>query len=91
MKRIMRVIQGLDKILSKYTNFFDRWFIGVKTAKYEMAEGVDYCGPVKKIHKGFFLATFKNIMKDWTGGSYLVMKINTIVHGYRPLVVIRYN
>ena len=53
-----------------------------------MAEGVDYCGPVKTSHKGFCLATLEKFMKYWPGGSYLVMKINTIVPGGIPLVAI---
>ena len=32
------------------------------------AAGVDYCGPVKKGHKGFCLATLEKLMKDWPGG-----------------------
>ena len=37
------------------------------------AAGVDYCRPVKTIHKGFCLNTLGQLMRDWLGGSYLVM------------------
>ena len=55
-----------------------------------MAQGVDYCRPVKTSHKGFCLATLEKLMKDWTGGSYLVMKSTKIVPGGRPLMAIGY-
>ena len=42
------------------------------------------------IHKGFCLATLENLMKDWPGGSYLVMKSIPIVPGGRPLLAIGY-
>ena len=46
-----------------------------------MAAGVDYCGPVKTIHKGFCVAILENLTKDWPGGSYLVMKSAPIFPG----------
>ena len=54
------------------------------------AVGVEYCGPVNTGHKGFFLATLEKLTKDWTGGSYLIMKITTRVPGDRPLLAIGY-
>ena len=54
------------------------------------AAGVDYCGPVKTIHKGFCLATLENLMKDWPGGSYLVLKSTPRFPGERPLLAIGY-
>ena len=42
---------------SNETCFAYSWFIGLKTADEEMAEGVDYCGPAKMSHKGFCLDT----------------------------------
>ena len=56
-----------------------------------MATGVDYCGLEKIIHKGFCLATLDNLMNDWPGGSYLVMKSTPRVPGVRPLLTIGYN
>ena len=55
-----------------------------------MAEGVNYCEPVKTSNKGFFLATFKMLLKYWPGGSYLVMKSTPIVADGIPLVAIGY-
>ena len=54
------------------------------------AAGVDYCGPVKTIHKGFSLATLENLMKDWPGGSYLVLKSTPRFLGEIPLLTIGY-
>ena len=55
-----------------------------------MAEGADYCGPAKTTHKGFCLATLENLMKDWPGGSYLVMKSTPRVPCGRPILEIEY-
>ena len=51
-----------------------------------MAEGVDYCRPLKTSHKGFFLDTFKEFMKEWPGGSYIFMNNNPRVPGDRILM-----
>ena len=42
------------QLTSNDTYFVDLWFSGVKAADEAMAEGVDYCGPVKMSHKGFY-------------------------------------
>ena len=55
-----------------------------------MAEGVDYFRPAKKSHKGSCLDTLEMLMKDWLGGSYLVLKITPRVPGDRPLMYIGY-
>ena len=62
----------------------------MKTDEYVITEGVDYYNPVKMRHKGFYLATFKRLMKEWSGGSYLVMKIIPIIPGDIPIFSIRY-
>ena len=62
----------------------------MKTADEAIAEGVNYCGPVKTIHKWFCLSTLEKSLKDWPGGSYLVMKSTLIVTGGRPLIYIGY-
>ena len=46
--------------MSNDTYFVDIWFSGVKTAKEEMAEGVDFCGLAKTIHKGFFYLHYES-------------------------------
>ena len=56
----------------------------------EMAAGVDYCGPLQMIDKGFCLATLENLMKYWPGGSYLDMKSTPRIPGGRPLLAIGY-
>ena len=40
--------------------------------------------------QGFFLATLEKLMKDWPGGSYLVLEINPRFPGERPLLSIGY-
>ena len=55
-----------------------------------MAEGLDYCGPVKTSHKGFCLSTLEKLMEYWPGGSYIIIKINTRVTGDRPLMALVY-
>ena len=55
-----------------------------------MAAGVNYCGLVKMIHKGFCLSTLEKLIKDWTGGSYLVMKSTPTAHVGRPLLDVGY-
>ena len=57
MKIIMKGNKGCGQILSNDTLFSDTWFNEVKIAEELDAEGVDFCGPVKTSHKGFFLAT----------------------------------
>ena len=41
----------------KYTFFAGIWLSGVKKVDEAIAEGVDNCGPVKTIHKGFCIDT----------------------------------
>ena len=53
-----------------------------------MDEGVDYCGMAKTIHKGFCIYTLENLMKDWLGGSYIVMKSTPRVPGDITLMAI---
>ena len=54
------------------------------------AAGVKYCGPVKTSHKGFFLATLEKLMKDWPGGSYLILKSTPRFLDERLLLAIGY-
>ena len=76
-----------------YTYFSGSWFSGLKTAEDVIAEGVDYCGPVKTSHKGFCIPTLENLTKYWPGGSYLVLKSTQIFPGDIPLMPIghKYN
>ena len=50
--------------MSNDTYFTNTWFSRVKMADEVMAEGVDYCGPVNKIHKMFCLATLEKSTKE---------------------------
>ena len=46
-----------------------------------MAEGVNYCTPVKTSHKDFCLVTLEILIKYWSGGLHLVVKITPRVNG----------
>ena len=56
---------GCVQITSKDTYFADSWFSSVKTSEEAMAAGVNYCGPVKRIHKGFCLAILEKLTNYW--------------------------
>ena len=45
---------------------------------------------MKASHKGFCLYTLEKLMKDWPGGSFIVLKSNTKFPGERPLLAIGY-
>ena len=51
-----------------------------------MSQGVDYCATAKMSHKGFCLATLEKLMKNWPGGSYIVMNSTPRVPCGRPLM-----
>ena len=68
MKRLAISTKGCGQLTSNDTYFSDLCFDFVKTAEDMAAAGVNYCGPVKTSHKGNFLATLENLMKDSTGG-----------------------
>ena len=57
MKRLYIATKGCGQLTSNNTYFSDIWFSSVNTAEEMAAAGVDYFGPVKTIHKGFYLAT----------------------------------
>ena len=63
MKIIMKSTKGCGQLSSNETFFSDSWFSGVKIVEDANAEGVDFCGPVKKIHKEFCLSALENLMK----------------------------
>ena len=88
IKRLNIAAKGCGQLTSNDTYFADSWFSSVKTAEEAMAAKVNYCGPVKIIHKVFCLATFEKLVKDWPGGSYLVMKSNPIFPGEITLLAI---
>ena len=80
----------MELLTSNDTYFSDSWFSSIKTSEEVMAVGVDYCGTVKTSHKCFCLATLENLMKNWPGGSYLVMKSTTRFPGGISLMDIGY-
>ena len=88
MKRLAIATKGCGQLISNDTYFAYSWFSSVKTAEEMAAAGVDYCGPVKTIHKVFCLATLEKLMNDWLRGSYLVMKSTPRFPVERPLLAI---
>ena len=66
----------------------DSWFSGCKTARLVAEyEGVEWIGPVKTNKAGFPMSTLENKMKEWPGGTYLVLET---VGEVTPLVAIGY-
>ena len=90
MKRIAIATKVCGKLTSNDTYFDYRWFSYVKNAEEMIAEGVNYCGPVKTSHKGFCLAKLEKLMRYWPRGSYLVIKCSPRVTGGRPILDIGY-
>ena len=60
MKITTKATKGCGKLSPDETFFTGMCFSGVTTAEESNSEIVDYYGPVKTSHKGFFLATSKN-------------------------------
>ena len=90
MKRLAIGTKGCGQLTANHTYFSDSWFSFVKTTEELMAERVNYCGSVKTRYRGFCLATLEKLMKDWPGGSYLVMNTTPSVPGGRSLLAIRH-
>ena len=53
MWRLLLSTKGCGQLKSNDTYFYYRWFSSVKMSEEAIAAGVDYCGPVKTIHKVF--------------------------------------
>ena len=51
--------KGRGQQTSNGTYFSDSWFSSVNNSEEVMSAGVNYCGPVKMIHKVFSLATLE--------------------------------
>ena len=81
MKRLAISTKLCGRLTPNDTYFTDIWLSSVKTSEQVMAAGVDYCGLVKMSHKSFCHATLENLMENWPGGSYLVMKSTPRVPG----------
>ena len=55
-----------------------------------MELGAEFIGMVKTNTKGLCKETIEKLTKDWSGGSYLVLRIKPMVPGGRPLIAIGY-
>ena len=67
MKILAMYTKGCVQLTPNDTYFADSCFSSVKTAEEAMAAGVNYCGPVKMIHKGFCLATLEKFDERLVG------------------------
>ena len=67
MKRLSIATKGCVQLASNDTYFYEIWFSSIKMAEEMAVSGVDYCGPVKTIHKGFCLSTLEKLMKYLPG------------------------
>ena len=59
MNITMKATKLFGQLLSNDAFFAGIWFSRVKKVKKTNAEGLYYFRPMKKIHKGFFLAMLK--------------------------------
>ena len=55
-----------------------------------MKVGAKLIGTMKTNTKGFCKETIEKLTKDWPGGSYLILRSEPMVPGYRPLIAIGY-
>ena len=55
-----------------------------------MDVSADLISMVKTNKKGFYKDTIYNLTKDWTGGSYLMLRSKPMVPRGRPLITIGY-
>ena len=62
----------------------------MKPEKEVNTEGVDFCGPTKTSNKGFLMATFEKITKEWLGGYHIIMKNTPRFSCDRTLMAIGY-
>ena len=69
---------------------FDIWFASNKAAESAMKVGAKLIGMMKTNTKGFCKETIEKLTKDWPGGSYLMLRSEPMVPGYRPLIAIGY-
>ena len=90
MKILDIATKGWYQLISNDTYFSYSCFSCVNNDEEEITAGVDYCGPVKTSHKGFYLDTLENLIKYWPGGSYIVIKSTPRIPGRIPLLDIGY-
>ena len=53
-----------------------------------MEMGADFIGMVKTNNKGFYKDTIEKLIKDWPGGSYIVLRSKHMVPRDSPLIAI---
>ena len=84
-KRLMEYIKGLGQRALKGSTrdcfLFDSWFSSNKLEEAAASIGVGLIVMVKTNTRGFYKAAIKGLMKDWPGGSYIVLRRNHTVPG----------
>ena len=84
------VVKRYRKGGTKDCFLFDSWFASKKAEESAMEFGSNFIGMEKKNTKGFCKETIENLTKYLSGGSYLLLRINPVVPGDRPLIYIGY-
>ena len=64
------------------------WLSSKKTVEAAAYIGVDLIEMVKTNTKAFCKATIEGLMKDWPGGSYIVLRSKRMEPGESPLLAI---
>ena len=75
---------------TRYCLLFDGWFSSKKAAESAAYIDVDLIGMVKTNTKRFCKDTIEGLTKYWPGRSYMVLRLNPMVKGERPLPGIGY-
>ena len=90
----MEATKGIDqnsiKGGTKDCLLFDIWFVSKKAAEAAIEMGDKFISMVKTNYKGFCKERIEKLTKDCPGVSYLVLRSETMVPRYRPLIAIRY-
>ena len=69
---------------------FNSWFASKRSAESATDVGADIIDMVKTNTKVFCKDTMNKLTNYWPGGSYLLLKRNSTVPGYRGLLAVGY-
>ena len=91
---MMQETKGMgQRYIKEATNdcsLFDSWLSSKNLVEAAMYFGANTIDMVKTNTKGFSKETNKKLIKDWTGGSYLVLRRNPMVPGGTSIIAIGY-
>ena len=93
-KRLMEETKGMGQRALKGSTrdclLFNSWFLSKKVLEADAPIGVYLIGMVMTNTKVFYKAAIEGSMKDWPGGSYIVLRSKPMVPGEIPLLSIGY-